>query len=126
MKIVGVYQDMFEASLAKGRLEEAGIEACVLNEYIGSVIPYAPPQERELKLGVADEDYETAIAVLGFHAEEEKGKVCPFCGSEHVVYGLKGPSRWKKIGAAVLATLTMSPLGNVRCHYFCEDCKREF
>ena len=57
MKIVGVYQDMFEASLAKGRLEEAGIEACVLNEYIGSVIPYAPPQERELKLGVADEDY---------------------------------------------------------------------
>lgn len=126
MQIVGVYQDMFEASLAKGRLEEAGIEACVLNEYIGSVIPYAPPQERELKLGVADEDYETAIAVLGFRAEEEKGKVCPFCGSEHVVYGLKGPSRWKKIGAAVLAALTMSPLGNVRCHYFCEDCKREF
>lgn len=130
MKIVGIYPDPFEASLARGRLEEAGIEACLLNEYINSVVPYAPPREREVKLAVADEDYEAAMEVLGRSPEggdmTEKGTACPFCGSEHVVFGLKGPSRWKKIGVTVLAALTMSPAGNLRCHYYCEACKREF
>lgn len=133
MKIVGIYPDSFEASLAKGRLEEAGIEACLLNEYINSVVPYAPPDERDVKLAVADEDYGAAMEVLGRSPESgdmvEKGKVCPFCGSEHVVFGLKRSSLWKKIGAAVivaLAALTMSPAGNLRCHYYCKDCKREF
>ena len=116
MKIVGVYPDSFEASLARGRLEEAGIEVCLLNEYINSVIPYAPQEEREVKLGRSSQ----SGGGLG------KGKVCPFCGSERVTFGLKGPSRWKKIATAVVETLTMAPAGNLRCLYYCQDCKREF
>ncbi|WP_298064407.1 DUF2007 domain-containing protein [uncultured Rikenella sp.] len=130
MKIVGVYPDSFEASLARGRLEEAGIEVCLLNEYINSVIPYAPQEEREVKLAVADEDYEAAMKMLGRSSQSGgglgKGKVCPFCGSERVTFGLKGPSRWKKIATAVVETLTMAPAGNLRCLYYCQDCKREF
>lgn len=129
MKIVGIYSDTFKASLAKGRLEQAGIEACLLNEYANNLIPYSSAiEEMQVRVAVADEDYEAAQAVMGRMEEEaaERGKSCPFCGSERVVFGLKGPSRWKKIGATILATLTLSPLGKVQCHYFCEDCRREF
>lgn len=129
MKIVGVYPDSFEASLAKGRLEEAGIEACLLNEYINSVVPYAPPEERMVKLGVADEDYEAAVELLAPSPEEglaAKGKVCPFCGSEHVSLGLRGRRRWAKVFWLALATITMAPPGKVRANYYCEDCRREF
>lgn len=125
MKIVGMYPDSFEASLAKGRLEEAGIEACLLNEYINSVVPYAPPEERMVKLGVADEDYRAAMELLAPEGRQE-AKVCPFCGSERVSLGLRGRRRWGKVLWLALAALTMAPPGKVQANYFCEECKREF
>lgn len=128
MKIIGVFPGGFEAALAKGRLETAGIEACLLNEHANNLIPYgAAIEEMQVRVAVADSDYDRAMEVMGeVERGNEREKVCPFCGSERVVFGLKGPSRWKKIGATILATLTMSPIGKIRCHYFCEACRREF
>ncbi|MCC8061703.1 MAG: DUF2007 domain-containing protein [Rikenellaceae bacterium] len=129
MKIVGVYPDSFEASLAKGRLEDAGIEACLTNEYVNDVMPWGTPQDRWVRLAVADENYEAAMTLLAPSSEEglaAKGKVCPHCGSEHVSLGLKGRRRWAKVFWLALATLTMSPPGKVRPNYYCEDCRREF
>ncbi|MDE5944120.1 MAG: DUF2007 domain-containing protein [Rikenella sp.] len=132
MKIIGIYSDCFQASLIKGRLEQAGIEACLLNEHANNLIPYSSAiEEMQVRVAVADEDYEAAAAVVNeirneAESSETDRRRCPFCGSERVVFGLKGPSRWKKISATILATLTMSPLGKVRCHYFCEDCRQEF
>lgn len=129
MKIVGVYPDSFEASLAKGRLEQAGIEACLTNEYVNDVMPWGTPQDRWVRLAVADECYEAAMALLAPSPEEglaAKGKVCPFCGSEHVSLGLKGPKRWKKVLWLALAVLIMAPPGKLQANYFCEECRREF
>ncbi len=129
MKIIGIYAGSFEASLVRGRLEQAGIRACLLNEYANDLIPYSSTiEEMQVRVAVADEDYESALEVIGDSEATAVAAVekCPFCGSERVVFGLKGPSRWKKIGAAVLAALTLAPLGKVRCHYFCEDCRQEF
>lgn len=129
MKIVGAYPDSFEASLAKGRLEQAGIEACLVNEYVNDVIPWGTPQDRWVKLAVADENYEAATALLPPSPEEDvtaKNKICPFCGSEHVSLGLRGRRKWAKMLWFALAALTMSPPGKVRANYFCENCRREF
>lgn len=124
MKIVGMYPDSFEASLAKGRLEEAGIEACLTNEYVNDVMPWGTPYDRWVRLAVADEDYGAAMEVLG--VTEQKGTVCPHCGSEHVSLGLKGRRRWAKVLWTALAALMMAPPGKVQANYFCEECKREF
>ena len=105
MKIVGSYQQSFDASLAQSQLEAAGIESC-------------------LRLGVADEDYDRAMEVLN-QPIEEKGKTCPFCGSHQIVFGTQGASKWRIIWTTILSTLTMSA-GNVRCHYYCKNCRQEF
>lgn len=129
MKIVGAYPDSFEASLVRGRLEQAGIEACLVNEYVNDVIPWGTPQDRWVKLAVADENYEAAIALLTPSAGEgmtATGKVCPFCGSTRVSLGLRGRRKWAKVLWLALAALTMAPPGKVRADYFCEDCRREF
>lgn len=129
MKIVGVYPDSFEASLAKGRLEQAGIEACLTNEYVNDVMPWGTPQDRWVRLAVADESYEAAMALLAPSTVEgltAKGTVCPFCGSERVSLGLRGRRRWAKVLWLALATITMAPPGKVRANYYCEDCRREF
>lgn len=129
MKIVGVYPDSFEASLAKGRLEQAGIEACLTNEYVNDVMPWGTPQDRWVRLAVADEDYEAAVELLAPSPEEglaAKGRVCPFCGSEHVSLGLKGPKRWKKVLWLALAALIMAPPGRVEANFYCRSCRKDF
>lgn len=127
MKIVGLYADAFEASLVQGQLANAGIEACLLNEYVNGVMPWGSESDRAVRVGVADEDYAAAMAVLAPEAEAAaEPKVCPFCGSEQVSLGLKGPKRWRKILWTALAVLTMSPPGKVRANYYCRECRREF
>lgn len=128
MKIVGFYPDSFKASLAKGQLESAGIEACLTNEYINDVMPWGTAQDLCVRLVVADNDYRAAMEVLGKMPEGDEAaeKVCPFCGSERVAFGLKGPKRIKKIFWLILGALMMNPPGKVRPNYYCEECKQEF
>lgn len=130
MKIVGFYPDSFKASLAKGQLESAGIEACLTNEYINDVMPWGTTQDLWVRVVVADEDYRAAMEVLEKTPEgdeaAEKGEVCPFCGSERVAFGLKGPKRWKKILWFILGALMMNPPGKVHPNYYCQDCNQEF
>lgn len=127
MKIIGVYTNHFEAALAKGRLEDAGIEACLLNEYTASYVPWCTPQDKVVRLAVADEEYETAMEVLGPRpGERTQVEACPLCGSENVVFGLRGRRGLGKVFAGILAAVTMSPLGAVGCSYYCRDCRQEF
>lgn len=130
MKIIGFYADSFEASLVQGQLVNAGIQACLLNEYVNEVMPWGSDSDRAVRVGVADEDYAAAMAVLAPEGSEEAEaavpKACPFCGSEQVSLGLRGPKRWRKILWTALAALTMSPPGKVRANYYCRECRREF
>lgn len=129
MKIVGIYPDSFEASLAKGRLEEAGIKACLTNEYVNDVMPWGTLQDLWVRLAVTDECYEAAMKLLAPSPEGDsaiKRKVCPHCGSEHVSLVLRGRHKWAKVFWLALATITMSPSGKVRANYYCEDCRQEF
>ena len=124
MKIEGSYQQSFDASLAQSQLEAAGIESCLLNDTVNNVVSYLSSEVREIRLGVADEDYDRAMEVLN-QPVEEKGKTCPFCGSHQIVFGTQGASKWRIIWTTILSTLTMSA-GNVRCHYYCKNCRQEF
>lgn len=126
MKIVGVYTDHFEAAVVQGRLRDAGIEACLLNEYTAGYVPWGTAMDRAVRVAVGDEDYQRTMEVLTPDAQRAEGKVCPLCGSANVVFGLRGRRRWGKILLGVLAAITMSPPGALSCNYFCKDCRQEF
>lgn len=127
MKEVYVGCNQFEAQLIKGRLEDAGIEACLLNEYLDNILPYASGiTSLRLRVVVADEQYDSAIEVLGVEREDSLLHKCPCCGSEGIVYGLKGPTRFGKIFLAIISALSMSGVGKVRCNYYCDACKETF
>lgn len=70
MKVVGKYTDAFSANLAKGMLENYGIEARVLNENI----PFSSVSNTDLlsmELVVNDEDYSEACRLLEASSKEE-------------------------------------------------------
>ncbi len=65
MKTVGYYDTTFEAEVARGKLESEGIEAFVLNENMGSVLPLGGViRSMRPYLVVADEDMTRACEVL--------------------------------------------------------------
>ena len=63
MKVVGKYTNVFSANLAKGMLENYGIEAQVLNENI-KYTSLANTDLLSMELVVNDEDYSEACRLL--------------------------------------------------------------
>ena len=63
--IVGTYRNVVEATVVKTRLEAAGIEACIPEEYTPQIFWYAVPSPLErVTVRVAAKDYETARQIL--------------------------------------------------------------
>lgn len=132
MKTIRYCNDPFEAQVIRGRLEDAGIPACVINENINTVLPYvtAMPDMR-VQVVVAEADVERALSLLSESGEKEVAlPVCPQCGSEDVAYGFwGGKSGWKKllsVFALPFAALMGNPVGNLQNHYYCRRCRCEF
>jgi len=57
----------FEARLIVGRLENEGIKAVVLNEYIHNVLPYLNSNADAFSVQVSEEEYDRAFAII--HSE---------------------------------------------------------
>jgi hypothetical protein len=67
--VVGTYRNAVDASLVKTRLEAAGIEACIPEEYTPQIFWYAIPSPLErVTVRVAAKDYETARELLASDA----------------------------------------------------------
>lgn len=78
--IVGRFSSLQEASLLAGRLEAAGIEASIPEEYSEQVFSAVIGLER-LTVRVAAKDYEAAMAVVAEGAETPPATAAP-AGSE--------------------------------------------
>jgi len=63
--IVGAFRNVVEADVVKTRLEAAGIEACIPEEYTPQILWYAVPSPLEsVTVRVAAKDYEAARQLL--------------------------------------------------------------
>jgi len=67
--IVGTFSNLVDASMVRTRLEAAGIEACIPEEYAPQIFWYAIPSPLErVTVRVAAKDYETAQEILAADA----------------------------------------------------------
>lgn len=71
MKVVETYNNSFSANLAKGLLEEAGINAYVLDENMGIVAGVFNTDLLPIRLTVDDKDYSEALKVLAAASKAE-------------------------------------------------------
>lgn len=71
MKVVGKYTTPFSANIAKGMLENAGIEAQVLNENILFIAGVTNDDLLSIELVVRDEDYLEAKKLLAAASNEQ-------------------------------------------------------
>ena len=71
MKVVETYTNSFSANLAKGLLEEAGIQAYVLDENMGIVAGVFNTALLPIRLTVDDKDYSEAVKVLAAASSAE-------------------------------------------------------
>lgn len=86
MKEIASYRDSVSAHFAKTRLENAGIRAFVTDELAAVDAMFGLEPGYLVKLRVAPEDTEGAIAVL-FGAASPLEIVCPRCNSDDVGSG---------------------------------------
>ena len=132
MKTIRYCNDPFEAQVIRGRLENEGIPACVINEHINTVLPYATAMsDMRVQVVVNEVDVERALSLLSEGDGMETAlPVCPQCGSVDVAYGFWGSkSLWKKILSVFVlpfAALMGNPVGNLQNHYYCRKCHCEF
>src|SRR2546425_10258754 len=67
--IVGSFTNVIDATMVKTRLEAAGIEACIPEEYTPQIFWYGIPSPLErITVRVAAKDYETARQILAADA----------------------------------------------------------
>ena len=71
MNVVETYTNSFSANLAKGLLEEAGIQAYVLDENMGIVAGVFNTDLLPIRLTVDDKDYSEAVKVLAAASSAE-------------------------------------------------------
>ena len=71
MKVVETYTNSFSANLAKGLLEETGIQAYVLDENMGIVAGVFNTDLLPIRLTVDDKDYSEAVKVLAAASSAE-------------------------------------------------------
>ena len=71
MKVGETYTNSFSANLAKGLLEEAGIQAYVLDENMGIVAGVFNTDLLPIRLTVDDKDYSEAVKVLAAASSAE-------------------------------------------------------
>ncbi len=71
MKVVAKYTNAFSANLAKGMLENEGIQSQVLNQNINFVTGVVNTDILSIELVVNDEDYSKASRLLAASSKEE-------------------------------------------------------
>ncbi|MBR2298610.1 MAG: DUF2007 domain-containing protein [Bacteroidales bacterium] len=71
MKVIQTYTNSFSANLAKGLLEDAGINAYILDENMGIVTGVFNTDLLPIRLTVDEKDYSEALKVLAAASKAE-------------------------------------------------------
>ena len=122
------YRDPIDAELGKARLENAGIPAVLLDQYLVSIQWLYSNAVGGVKLTVDESDLDAALQVLGEDRSADlsnipesesppvDGDFCPVCGSTDV-----RPSRLQRIAAAT-SLATGLPFIAWRRRWICATC----
>ena len=115
-----------EANLIKGRLENEGIPAMVTNENFTTLMPfYNGMLGAGVQVLVFERDFQQASELLELNKKIDSTILCPWCNSSNIKLGL-GTKKRNKIITVLLSLLFFMPFGNIKNNYYCLDCKTDF
>ncbi|NLF42900.1 MAG: DUF2007 domain-containing protein [Bacteroidales bacterium] len=114
-----------EAHLFKAILEDNEIRCFLTNENFSSLMPhYNGIMGSGIQIWIDEQDLEAAQEILS-KQRIEKEKICPYCGSTNIGFGLS-KKRKKKIWIIILSLFAGIPFGNIKNTYYCKDCSETF
>ena len=115
-----------DAYLLKGRLNNEEIECFLTNENLTNLLPiYNNMLGGGIQIYVNEEDYERARELIKDKIEPDNTEIiCPYCGSNDIKLGF-GKHKWMKIFNIFIAIFIVIPLGNLKPKYYCNNCKEE-
>lgn len=114
-----------EAHLFKAILEDNEIRCFLTNENFSSLMPqYNGIMGSGIQIWIDEQDLEAAQEIL-LKQRTEKEKICPYCGSVNIGFGL-GKNKTKKIWIIILSLFAGIPFGNIKYTYYCKDCSETF
>lgn len=118
--------NFYEADFIKKDLAGQGIVCMLTNVNFSSLMPHMNGMLGSgIQILVDKEDYDRAIAILDRRNNVEV-RVCPYCNSNNISYGLGTKHRFKKLIALGIALVIASPVQHIKQTYYCRDCKSEF
>ncbi len=123
--ILTTCNNLFEANLIKGTLENNDIQCFLTNENFSSLMPhYNGVMGSGIQIMIDESDFEIAHRLIS--QDDTKTKIeCPNCHSSNITFSL-GTKKIKKILTILLSLLFWIPFGNIKNTYYCKDCKTEF
>ncbi|MGB0167152.1 MAG: DUF2007 domain-containing protein [Luteibaculum sp.] len=125
MRLLTTCNNITEAYILKGKLANEGIPSYIVNENFSQLLPmYNNMLGSGFRLQIDEENYEQASSILGISKAGNLPPVCANCGNTELNFGL-GKRKFWKICLAILSTLIAVPLGNIRGHYFCNQCGQQ-
>lgn len=123
---VNYYQNYVDAHIAKGVLEENGIECWLKDENTVTVDPILTNAVGGIKLMVAKEKADMARKILEDLRNEQKALLsCPKCGS-HNIEKVSTPRKASNWFGALLGFFTMDYAVAIDKVNHCFDCGHEF
>lgn len=118
--------NLAEAHMIKGRLNNVGIECFLTNQNFTNLMPlYNNMMGSGVQIMIFENDLIIARQLLKDKLEPDNTEIlCPYCGSDSIGLGM-GKYKGLKIFNMLIAILMFIPLGNLKPKYYCKDCKKE-
>ena len=115
-----------EAYLIKGRLNNEGIECFLTNQHFTNLMPiYNNMLGSGIQIMVSMEQYDKARQIIKEKLQPDNSELaCPHCGSREIGLGL-GEGRGLKIANILMAIIVALPFGNLRPKFWCKECKQD-
>ncbi|MGC4072780.1 MAG: DUF2007 domain-containing protein [Nibricoccus sp.] len=119
MRVVAAYSTPSEAHIARSRLESAGINAVVRDEFTVTFNWLYSNAVGGVKIEVIDEEEAAAREILGLPASEPGLILCPHCGSPD------SSVRVLSVFGAICIFLKI-PIPMTRAFVDCRSCKKTY
>ncbi len=118
--------NLTEAHLVKGRLENEGINCFLTNQNFTNLVPmYNNMMGAGIQIMIEEKNYEKAYEILQDKINPKtENIICPNCGSNNIKLGL-GKYKGFKLLNIFIAIFSFLPLGNLKPKYYCKDCNSE-
>jgi predicted RNA-binding Zn-ribbon protein involved in translation (DUF1610 family) len=124
--VINSYNNYVDAHIARGVLEEQGIQCWLQDENTVTIDPILTNAVGGIKIMVAKEDSEKALDILSqLKKEHQQSLVCPHCGS-HTIELVSTPRKTSNWFSSVATFLLGNYAIGVHKVYHCFDCKHEF